>query len=112
MVARPHLTTPEPEKPARDVAGRFVARLAAAVVQAVFLLLLARSLGPSQFGELAVAMAVGVIVGTVLGLGAETRVLRVRAEQCPDRVAGALARVRVAGTALALLVSLVSCELP
>src|SRR4051794_26854534 len=67
-----------------QVVVRVVVRLGSAGMQAATLLLLARELGPSSFGTLAVLAATGTLLCSVANLGASTRVLRVGAEGDDD----------------------------
>lgn len=85
---------------------RIGARGASAAFQAVILVLLARGLGPAQFGVLLSGQAIGAVVSTLLGFGLPVRVLRIRGESGHDfSVSGALtlALVVSASSALAVL---------
>ncbi len=74
-----------------QVVLRVVVRLGSAAMQAATLLLLARELGPSSFGTLAVLAATGTLLCSVANLGASTRVLRVGAEGASDEERSTLA---------------------
>lgn len=93
---------------------RVVVRLGSAGMQAATLLLLARELGPSSFGTLAVLAATGTLLCSVANLGASTRVLRVGAEGGTDEERGSLAAslfwMQALGTAV-MLVGLVVASL-
>src|SRR4051794_40904089 len=72
-------------------------------MQAATLLLLARELGPSSFGTLAVFASTGMLLCSVANLGASTRVLRVRAEDGADTLASALFWMQALGSVVVLV---------
>lgn len=82
--------------------GRVLARITAAVLQAVLLILLARELAPSLFGVFASAYGAGVLGASLLGFGASTRILRANAE-ADTALAGDLFRLRMFGAAIGSL---------
>jgi O-antigen/teichoic acid export membrane protein len=61
----------------RRVSALFSVRLAAAALQALVLVYLARVLGPDEFGGFAAALALGTVLSTALGFGLRTQALRV-----------------------------------
>ena len=69
----------------RDLAYRVTARLVAAGLQALGLVLVARSLGPATFGHVIVGVAVGSVLASALGFGIPMRGLRLALE--PDAAA-------------------------
>ncbi|GAA4773242.1 hypothetical protein GCM10023200_02070 [Actinomycetospora chlora] len=85
-----------------QVVLRVLARLGSAGMQAATLLLLARALGPASFGTLAVLASTGMLLCSVAGLGASTRVLRVSAEDGADRLAPTLFWMQAIGLTLVL----------
>lgn len=93
----------------RDISVRLVARVAATGLQAVFLLLLARGLGPFAFGRLSVALSATLLIGAGLGFGAATRALRILAEDNAAQALGALALLRVGGSVVGLAVGVAIC---
>src|SRR5690625_5282274 len=74
-----------------NVAG---ARLVAAVMQAVIIVVLARVLEPSGFGAFAALTAIGAVVGVALGFGTTTAALRVQAVREPATRAANLLIIR------------------
>ena len=87
----------------RDVVLRVAVRVAAAALQALTLLLLARFLGPERFGLFAVFLSAGVVLTSLVTVGATGRLLRLLAE--PDRttLVSALFWVQAVGSALVLV---------
>lgn len=83
--------------------SRVLARLLASLGQAGFLLLLARELGPSQFGAVAVVLAVGFFFSAITSFGSSTRVLRLAAEDNQKQTATRLLYLRLWGTALSVV---------
>lgn len=63
----------------RDLIVRIGARVLASLLQAISLMLLARWLGADVFGSFGTALACGLLVGSFLGLGTTTLVLRIQA---------------------------------
>lgn len=63
------------------VSGRIAARLVAAAAQAATLIVIARILGPRDFGAMAVVMSVGYFLAALTGFGTTTRVLRIQSEE-------------------------------
>lgn len=83
---------------------RVISRLLASLGQAGFLLLLAREIGPSQFGAVAVVLAVGYVFSAITGFGSSTRVLRLAAEDNNrEQTATRLLYLRLWGTALSVV---------
>lgn len=83
---------------ARDAVVRTVSRGLAAFAQALALLLVARSVGPADFGMFSVAVAVGMISNAFVGMGASLRLLRLAAEPRGVQLASDLLTIRVAGS--------------
>ena len=88
----------------RQVIGRVGVRGLAAAMQAACMILIARQQGPVLFGNFSIGIAVGAVSGTILGLGASSRGLRILREDEPVVVASSLALIRVVGSALSCLV--------
>lgn len=88
----------------RQVLGRVGVRGMAAAMQAVSILVIARQQGPVTFGQYAIGISVGAVSGTVFGLGASSRGLRILREDDPVLVASSLAFIRVLGSTLSYLV--------
>lgn len=87
----------------RVAIGRFsgflLARVAASAMQAFTLILLARGIGPAAFGAFSTSIALGVILGSLLGLGSSAQSMRLLATSAPDRIATTLILLRF-GTAI------------
>jgi len=86
-----------------DVSLRVGARIGGAAMQAATLLLLARALGPSSFGVLAVFTSTGMLLTALACLGSSTRVLRLRAEPEAEAIEPALFWIQAAGSVLVLV---------
>lgn len=84
------------------VSGRVLARGLAALLQAALLILLARAFPPGVFGTFAAAYGMAIIGAAVLGFGASTRIIRLRAETDPGVIAG-LFVLRMTGAILGSL---------
>ena len=82
---------------------RVGARIGGAAMQAATLLLLARALGPSSFGVLAVFTSTGMLLTALACLGSSTRVLRLRAEPEAEAIEPALFWIQAAGSVLVLV---------
>lgn len=82
---------------------RVISRLLASLGQAGFLLLLAREIGPSQFGAVAVVLAVGYVFSAITSFGSSTRILRLAAEDDREQTATRLLYLRLWGTALSVV---------
>lgn len=67
----------------RALAYRVTLRVGAALLQAVALVLLARDLGVTKFGEFVLGVTVGSVLSGVTGLGIPTRALRLHREPDP-----------------------------
>ncbi|MFB9404789.1 lipopolysaccharide biosynthesis protein [Pseudarthrobacter polychromogenes] len=80
------------------LAFRIAARLIASIGQAAFLLLLAREIGPADFGVVAIVLSIGYMVMAVTSFGTSTRVLRLAAETEPTIIATKLLYLRLLGT--------------
>lgn len=91
----------------RSLALRFTVRVVASFAQAIFLLVVARLLGPSDFGLFAIALACFAVVGVITGFGASTRMLRIAAEGAPGQVTFSLAVLRLASVGLIVSLGLV-----
>lgn len=63
-------------------------------MQAFTLIILARSIGPSDFGAFATSMALGVILSSLLGLGSSAQAMRLSATPEPKRTATTLVLLR------------------
>lgn len=74
----------------RQFSGILIGRLAGAVIQAFSMAMLARWVGPAQFGLFASAYGVAIIVQTVADLGITTYLVRVRALAPTDGSIGLL----------------------
>jgi O-antigen/teichoic acid export membrane protein len=86
----------------RDVVLRIAVRVAAAALQALTLLLLARVLGPERFGVFAVFFSTGVVLTSLVTVGATGRLLRLLAEPDRDTLVPALFWVQAVGSAVVL----------
>ncbi len=88
----------------RVVAAQFgaplLARIAAAAMQAVIIILLARNLGPGGFGTFAVSIGIGTVLGSLLGFGSSAQALRLLATPEPRRLAATLLLLRLAAAAI------------
>jgi len=82
-------------------------RAIGSLLQAVFLLLLARTYGAEQFGVFAIVLAAGYIASAVSSLGTSARVLRLSAEEKPNELAASYAWLRLLGAAISFLTCLV-----
>lgn len=82
-----------------QVIGRFGVRGLAVAMQAACMVLIARQQGPVGFGIFALGLAVGAVSGTILGMGASSRGLRILREDDPVAVASSLAVIRLIGSA-------------
>ena len=84
------------------VAGKFgaplLARVGATVLQAVTMILLARDLGPAEFGPFASSLGIGAVLGSLLGFGSSAQALRLLATPRPEGLAATLLLLRL-GTA-------------
>ena len=109
-IGRSSLAVVQPTRTAtyRDLASRVLARGAASALQAATLIVVARAAGPSSFGIFALALSIGYIGGSLVGVGASARILRIGAETDGRRLASALFLVRVAGSLLTCGLTLVS----
>lgn len=89
---------------ARAVSKQFgaplVARVAASAMQAVIIVLLARMLGPTDFGFFAVSIGIGAVLGSLLGFGSSAQALRLLATPDPQRLAATLLLLRVMTAAI------------
>ena len=89
---------------------RLFARISSSLLQAVVLVVLARVLGGSVFGQYALAYAVAALSAGLLGVGASTRILRAAMEPNPRALTGSLLVLRasasVVGVALTVGVGL------
>ncbi len=72
-----------------SIVSRLGARGLSAAIQAVFLIGAARILGPSSFGDLAVGLSVGAVVGATTNLGINVHLLRVGTSREEDAQIGA-----------------------
>lgn len=86
--------------PSGRVLSRVFARALASGFQALTLVLVARVVGPSQFGVFALTLSIGYIVSSVVGFGASTRVLRLSAESDQVGLAATLFAIRAVGSVL------------
>lgn len=90
----------------KKFAARFAVRVLTALMQAICVVVIARQAGPAGLGFFVFALAIGAIAGTILGLGATTRALRVAREPDPVALGGSLSKVRLlsaTGTSLAVV---------
>lgn len=94
----------------RAAIGRIVARVVAAGCQAATLLLLARALGPQEFGPLGQALSLGIIGAAIFGFGLTLRAIRIGVEADSRRLASTMYLIRFisAGLAGSLLYALMS----
>ncbi|MFF1382210.1 lipopolysaccharide biosynthesis protein [Arthrobacter sp. NPDC058288] len=86
------------------LAFRVIARFAGSLGQAGFLILLARELGPAEFGIVAIVLSVGYIVSAFTSFGTGVRVLRLAAETDSQRTATKFLYMRITGTALTAVI--------
>lgn len=84
----------------RDVIVRVAARLASSAFQAVTLILIARAAGPADFGIFALVLSLGYLASAITGVGASSRILRVKAETDGPPLSDALLVLRLAGSAV------------
>ena len=84
----------------RRFVDRLGVRLATSGLQALCIVLIARQVGPSAFGQFALGISLGVIVGTLLGFGATTRALRILREPEPVVMASSLSVYRLGSAAI------------
>ncbi|CAM3594312.1 lipopolysaccharide biosynthesis protein [Smaragdicoccus niigatensis] len=87
---------------AADSLNRVGARMFAALLQAGFLLVLARAVGPTDLGAFSVVYSATLVAATVLGFGASTRILRISSEDEPELTANALTALRLVGLIAAI----------
>jgi O-antigen/teichoic acid export membrane protein len=86
---------------ARQVFSLFGVRALAALMQAGLLILLARLLGPAEFGSFVVALTVGAIAGVMTGLGSTMQALLLTASAEHRAIGTTLLGLRVATAVLA-----------
>jgi O-antigen/teichoic acid export membrane protein len=85
----------------KRVARLVSARVAGAIMQAITMVVLARSLGASDFGTFCALLSVGLVAGSLLGFGGASQALRMLREEQADAVAATLLIAR-AVTAIAI----------
>ena len=89
------------------IVSRLGARALSAAIQAVFLIGVARILGPVSFGELAVGLSAGAVVGATTNLGVNVHLLRVGLSRDADAQIGAslFAAVWLSGMSIAVVLA-------
>lgn len=87
-----------------DLVFRIFARAVASLAQAGFLLILARELGPANFGTVAIVLSTGYVVSAVTSFGTSTRVLRIAADTDPTETATKLLYIRVIGSVITAII--------
>lgn len=87
---------------AKVLSGRILARIIAAGLQAILLILLAREMAPALFGVFAAAYGVGTLGASLLGFGSSTRILRAKAE-ADAALADGLFKLRMIGACFGAL---------
>lgn len=83
-----------------DFALRVGARVVAALLQALTLVLIARGLGPAGFGIFGQAQSVGIVGAAIFSFGLSARALRLSVDENPRRVVTSMFIVRVLTAAL------------
>ncbi|MGC0249403.1 lipopolysaccharide biosynthesis protein [Pseudactinotalea sp. Z1748] len=93
----------------RRITAYFSARVVAAGLQAIVLIVLARALGPSAFGTFAVMTAIGGVLITLLGFGTRARALRLLASDSTPGIANTLLVIRsLTAIVIATLLAIIS----
>jgi O-antigen/teichoic acid export membrane protein len=85
---------------------RVLARLVGAVLQAALLVLVARDLGPRNFGDVAQVLSLGTLAAAVLGFGMNSRALRLAIGTTPREDASAILSVAMVSSVAVTLVAL------
>ncbi len=80
---------------AASIGPALLARIAASALQAITMILLARALGPGDFGYFAGSIGLGAVAGSLLGFGSSAQALRLLAAEEPRRLAAALLWIRL-----------------
>lgn len=78
------------------ISGLAVARVVGSALQATLLILLARDMGAARFGELALVLAIGALLGTLSGFGSVTQALQFADSEADRGEARFLYLVRIA----------------
>lgn len=93
----------------RQISAVFGARTFAAVVQAVLLVVLARLLGPSDFGSFVVGLTAGALIGVATGMGSAMQALLLDRRLAHRSIGTTLLAMRVSTGLLAALAAAAVC---